>query len=96
MQILDELNIEYSVIEYLKEPLKIDELRELSRLLGLPPIEFVRKGDKSIKDTINDFDSDSLLHEMSNNPQIIERPIVVYGNKAIIARPPEKIYDFLS
>ena len=90
------LNIEYSVIEYLKEPLKIDELRELSRLLGLPPIEFVRKGDKSIKDTINDFDSNSLLHEMSKNPRIIERPIVVYGNKAIIARPPEKIYDFLS
>ncbi len=95
MQILNELNIEYEVIEYIKKPLTVKELKKLSRLLNLPPIEFVRKGDKSIKDNIDKFSSESLLIEMSKNPRIIERPIVVYDNKAIIARPPEKIYDFL-
>ncbi len=95
MQILNELNIEYEVIEYIKKPLTVKELKELSRLLNLPPIEFVRKGDKSIKVNIDKFSSESLLIEMSKNPRIIERPIVVYDNKAIIARPPEKIYDFL-
>tara|TARA_Y100000588_G_scaffold282974_1_gene300313 strand:- start:635 stop:925 length:291 start_codon:yes stop_codon:yes gene_type:complete len=95
VQILNELNIEYEVIEYIKKPLTVKELKELSRLLNLPPIEFVRKGDKSIKVNIDKFSSESLLIEMSKNPRIIERPIVVYDNKAIIARPPEKIYDFL-
>tara|TARA_B100001250_G_C19702438_1_gene745388 strand:- start:472 stop:765 length:294 start_codon:yes stop_codon:yes gene_type:complete len=95
VKILTELNLDFEIIEYLKEPLGIADLKKISEQLGLKPIEFVRQNDKVIKERINQLDSDSLLSEMSANPKIIERPIVIYNGKAIIARPPEKIFKLL-
>ena len=96
VKILKELCLDYKIIEYLKEPLVKEQIKQLSKLLNLPPKDFTRKNDKLIKDKINDLDSDSIIDEMIKSPRIIERPIVVWNNKAIIARPPEKIYKFLS
>ena len=96
MKILKELCLDYKIIEYLKEPLGKKQIKQLSKLLNLSPKDFTRKNDKLIKDKINDLDSDSIIDEMIKNPRIIERPIIVQDDKAIIARPPEKIYKFLS
>ena len=92
MQLLKENGIEPKIIEYLKTPLGINELKDLSKMIGLRPKEFVRRNEKEFKDNdlIQFLDNDSVLFQaMANYPKIMERPIIVRGNKAVIGRPPE-------
>ena len=92
MQLLKENGIEPKIIEYLKNPLAINELKDLSKMIGLRPKEFVRRNEKEFKDNdlIRFLDNDSVLFQaMANYPKIMERPIIVRGNKAVIGRPPE-------
>ena len=92
MQLLKENGIEPKIIEYLKTPLAINELKDLSKMIGLRPKEFVRRNEKEFKDNdlIQFLDNDSVLFQaMANYPKIMERPIIVRGNKAVIGRPPE-------
>ncbi len=92
MQLLKENGIEPKIIEYLKTPLGINELKDLSKMMGLRPKEFVRQNEIEFKnnDLIQFLDNDSVLFQaMANYPKIMERPIIVRGNKAVIGRPPE-------
>ena len=92
MQLLKENGIEPKIVEYLKTPLGINELKDLSKMIGLRPKEFVRRNEKEFKDNdlIQFLDNDSVLFQaMANYPKIMERPIIVRGNKAVIGRPPE-------
>ena len=92
MQLLKENGIEPKIIEYLKTPLGINELKALSKMMGLRPKEFVRRNETEFKDNdlIQFLDNDNVLFQaMVNYPKIMERPIIVRGNKAVIGRPPE-------
>ena len=92
MQLLKENGIEPKIIEYLKTPLGINELKALSKMMGLRPKEFVRRNETEFKDNelIQFLDNDNVLFQaMANYPKIMERPIIVRGNKAVIGRPPE-------
>ena len=92
MQLLKENGIEPKIVEYLKTPLGINELKDLSKMMGLRPKEFVRQNETEFKnnDLIQFLDNDSVLFQaMANYPKIMERPIIVRGNKAVIGRPPE-------
>ena len=94
LQLLREAGIEPTIVEYLKTPLEKDVLKNISQLLGLRPKDFVRKTEKDFKD--NDLsksleDDDKILEAMSLFPKIIERPIVVSGQEAVIGRPPENV-----
>ena len=92
MQLLKENGIEPKIIEYLKTPLAINELKDLSKMMGLRPKEFVRRNETEFKDNdlIQFLDNDNVLFQaMVNYPKIMERPIIVRGNKAVIGRPPE-------
>ena len=92
MQLLKENGIEPKIIEYLKTPLGINELKALSKMMGLRPKEFVRRNETEFKDNelIQFLDNDNVLFQaMANYPKIMERPIIVHGNKAVIGRPPE-------
>ena len=92
MQLLKENGIEPKIVEYLKTPLAINELKDLSKMMGLRPKEFVRQNETEFKnnDLIQFLDNDSVLFQaMANYPKIMERPIIVRGNKAVIGRPPE-------
>ena len=92
MQLLKENGIEPKIIEYLKTPLAINELKDLSKMMGLSPKEFVRRNETEFKDNdlIQFLDNDNVLFQaMANYPKIMERPIIVRGNKAVIGRPPE-------
>ena len=98
LQLLREAGIEPTIIEYLKTPLEKDVLKNISQLLGLRPKDFVRKTEKDFKD--NDLsksleDDDKILEAMSLFPKIIERPIVVSGQEAVIGRPPENIQKLI-
>ena len=90
--------IEPNIIEYLKAPPSHNELEAISKLLDKRPSEFVRKGEVDFKDNKlnNLIDRDQeMLNAMTQYPKIIERPIIVKGNKAVIGRPPENIMDLI-
>ena len=98
LQLLRDAGIEPTIIEYLKTPLAKEHLRNISQLLGLRPKDFVRKIEKDFKD--NDLsksleDDDKILEAMSLFPKIIERPIVVSGQEAVIGRPPENVQKLI-
>ena len=99
LQIIKDHGIQPIVVEYLKAPLKKSELDNITRLLNKRPKYFVRKSEadfkeNNIKDVIeNDIE---LINEMVKFPKIIERPIVLYGDKAIIGRPPENVLELLN
>ena len=98
LQLLRDIGIEPTIVEYLKRPLVKEELMNISQLLGLRPKDFVRKGESDFKD--NDLsksleDDDKTIEAMLSFPKIIERPIVVSGGKAVIGRPPENVQKLI-
>ena len=98
LQLLREAGIEPKIVEYLKTPLAKEELMNISQLLDLRPKDFVRKGESDFKD--NDLskcleDDDKIIDAMLLLPKIIERPIVVSGEEAIIGRPPKNVQKLI-
>lgn len=96
LALLRERNIEPEIIEYLKTPPSENELKKISRKLGIPPAEMVRKKEARDLDFRETEDSTEWIARMAHNPQIIERPIVVCGERARIGRPPENVLVLLS
>lgn len=95
LEILRENGIEFKIIEYLQEPLSENEIKEISQKLGLPPSQFVRKGEfKKLGITIAETE-EGIIQQMAEHPILIERPIVINANRAIIGRPPESVKDIL-
>ncbi len=98
MSIIDEHGVTTEVIEYLVTPPTTGELKRILDLLNLEPRELMRKHEAPYKDnnlgdeTLSD---EQLIQAMVDNPILIERPIVIKGNRAVIGRPPEKILDLL-
>ena len=96
--ILEEKNINYRVVNYIKHPLSESELKNIAKKLGFRPKDFIRKSERDFKDLnlSNKLDDDdALFAAMTKFPKLLERPIVVNGNKACIGRPPEKILDII-
>ena len=94
---LEEKNIPHAVVKYLDSGLTIEELTKIIDILKIRPIELVRTKEQIWKDnykdkTLNDKD---ILKILSENPKLIERPIVTNGDKGVIARPFSKINDLL-
>ncbi len=98
MGILDEKGVETTVIEYLNTPPDSAEMNEILDLLGLEPRDLMRKHEAPYKDNNldnPDLSREQLIQAMLDHPILIERPIVINGNKATIGRPPEKVLDIL-
>ncbi len=86
------------VIEYLKTPPDADTLKQLLKQLGITARELLRSKEEEYKlEGLDDLTlgEDAIIAAMMKYPKLIERPIVVMGNKAIIGRPPEKIFDLI-
>ena len=89
--------VELPVREYLREPLSVDELRQIVDLLGVRPIEIVRRGEPQyaalgLSEAAPD---DEVLRAMAEHPILIERPIVVRNGRAVVGRPPESVREVL-
>jgi arsenate reductase len=85
------------LIKYLDTPPGKEELRDLLKKLGMKPLELIRTGEAIFKEkyagrTLGD---EEWLDALLAHPVLIERPIVVRGNRAVVARPPEKVLDLL-
>jgi arsenate reductase (glutaredoxin) len=97
LAILRKKGLEPVVVEYLKTPPTIAELEHLAMLLHITPEAMLRKGEDLFKEKYRNLrlHPHEWIKVMAENPVLIERPIVVKGHRAIIARPPELLLDFL-
>jgi arsenate reductase len=96
--ILQEENIPFETIEYLKTPPTPSQIKELLKMLGMKAEDIVRKGESLFKEKYKgkEMSETEWIKALSENPILIERPIVVKGNKAVIGRPPEKVLELLT
>ena len=97
LEILKNSGKPFEIVKYLDDTLSAKALTELIALLGIEPIALVRKNEAIWK---SDFKGKTLtdaevIDAMVNNPKLIERPIVVNGNQAVIGRPPQLILDII-
>lgn len=97
LELLKKNDVEPEVVEYLKTPPNAAELKDILEKLGFSADQLMRKKEDVYKELglagINN--EDELITAMVNNPKLIERPIVICGDKAAIGRPPEAVLDIL-
>ena len=95
--LLQERGVDAEIVRYLDEPPSIDDLRLLMRLLGIDdPRAMMRTGEDVYKELeLGQVDGDALLQAIVEHPILLERPIVVRGDRAVIARPPERLLELL-
>ncbi|MBS1941883.1 MAG: arsenate reductase (glutaredoxin) [Bacteroidetes bacterium] len=97
LELLKENGIEPEVVEYLKDAPSVEDLTKLVAKLGLPAEQLVRKSEALFKEKykglqLNEHEWIRVMHE---NPQLIERPVVVKGHKAVIGRPIENVQELI-
>ncbi len=97
LKLLQDNGVEPQVIEYLKEVPSKAEFEKLLAKLNLEPEQLLRKGEKIFKEQFKSLslNRDEWIKVMLENPKLIERPIIVKGNKAIVGRPPERVLELV-
>jgi arsenate reductase len=98
LELLRERGIEPRVVAYLEQPPSADQLRDLVRKLGISARGLLRTGEPDyaelgLADT--SLDDEALIAAMVAHPVLIERPIFVHGEHAVIGRPPERVLELL-
>ncbi|MAD97327.1 MAG: arsenate reductase (glutaredoxin) [Flavobacteriaceae bacterium] len=93
LAILESKEIEFEVVKYLDNPLSFDELSDIISKLGIAPIALVRKNEAIWKENFKgkELRDSEVIQAMVDYPKLIERPIVVNQDKAVLGRPPENI-----
>jgi len=92
-QLAEKHGIEIEIRKYLDEPPTPEELKEVLQMMGASPWDILRKQEKIWKENFKgkDLSDEELIRIMSENPKLIERPIVIYNGKAVLGRPAENI-----
>lgn len=97
-EILEKEGVEFEIIDYLKDGLKDKLLSHLPKLLGVSYREMIREKEdiyKKLNLTGKVLSDKEWIEIFKNNPSLLERPIFIYNNKAVIARPPELVKTIL-
>lgn len=96
LQLLEENNIPFEVRFYMRDKLNVKELRALLKKLGMKPTGLLRPSEPLYKELYNEtLKEQDWLRLMVKHPELIERPVVENGDRAIIARPPERVLEIL-
>ena len=97
LQLLELQGKPFTVIKYLNEPLTHNELKDIIKKLGIKPIDLVRQKEKAWTDNYKgkQLTGDEVIDALAAHPALIQRPIAVNGDKAVIARPAENIKKIL-
>ena len=98
LSLLNENGVEPEIILYLETPPSTNQLKMLISQLSITARDLLRKSEDAYK-TLNlknpELSTDELLQAMHDNPKLIERPIVVKGDQAVLGRPPENVLNLL-
>lgn len=85
--------VDYRAVNYLEEPLSADALKQLLRSAGLRPQDALRTNEDAYRQFVagRSLNDDLLIRVMAEHPELIQRPIVTRGDKAVLARPVERL-----
>lgn len=97
LEILENSGKEFEVVKYLDEIPTEKELQSIIKLLNIKPIDLIRKNEAVWKSDYKGkiLSDKEIIKAMVANPKLIERPIVINGNKAVVGRPPETILEII-
>jgi len=99
LALIEERGIKPQIIEYLNQPPSKSQLKKILAMLDMQPRDLMRKKEPEYLENHLDDTSltrDQLIDAMIKHPKLIERPIVIHGDKAALGRPPEKVLEILS
>jgi arsenate reductase len=97
-ELLEEHGVDFARVNYYVEPLGEEKLRELLRKAGLRPREAMRTKEPVYRElglAASEHSDDELIELMVEHPDLVQRPIVERGNRAVLARPPERVLELL-
>jgi len=97
LNLIKEAGKDVEIVEYLKNPPTADELREVLRKLNLPVEYLIRKNEEIYKTRYKgkELSEEEWIQALVEHPRMLERPIVVEGDKAVLGRPPENVLKLL-
>ena len=98
LELLHSKNIEPEIILYLQNGLDFEEVKNILSLLKLTPRDIIRNKEPEYKEqnlSDHSLSSNDLINRIVQTPKLLERPIVINGNKAVIGRPAENILNIL-
>ncbi|HZH85951.1 MAG TPA: arsenate reductase (glutaredoxin) [Brumimicrobium sp.] len=97
LQLLEDKGLEVEIVKYLEDTPSKSELKDLLKKLGLKAEEIVRKGENDYKENFKGkiLSEDEWIAAFIRYPKLIERPIFVKGDKAVVGRPPENVLSLL-
>ena len=97
LAILEESGKDFEIVKYLENPPSYIELAAIIGKLGIHAIDLVRKNESVWKENFKgkNLADEEIIQAMVDHPKLIERPIVIHNNKAIVGRPPENIKQIL-
>ena len=95
---LDKKGIKYRYREYTREPLSKKELEQIFDMLGVEPLALLRKRDAAYKELglTGEESASALIAHMAEHPTLLQRPIGVCGERAVVGRPPERLLELVS
>lgn len=92
---MTEKGVDFESIDYTEQRLSADELKQLLQKSGLRPHDALRSNETAYREHVagRNLSDDELIHLMAKHPELIQRPIVVRGDNAVLARPADKLAD---
>ena len=98
LKILEQHKTRLQVIEYLDTPPSRKDISQIIKKLGVAPIDLLRTSEKDYVEGRYQADlmsDEEIIEAIAKHPSLLQRPIVICGNKAIIGRPPSKVLDII-
>jgi arsenate reductase (glutaredoxin) len=99
VRLLRESGVDFNRVDYILDPIPRDRLEELVRKLGVRPRDLLRTREKACRELGLDdpaVSDDEVLDAMASHPELVQRPILERGDRAVLARPPERVREILS
>jgi arsenate reductase len=96
VKLLIKNGVDFEKVNYYIEPFSKSELNSLLKMMGMKPSELLRKNEQTYRQLRikqMNFSEDQILELMIKHPDLVQRPIIQKGDKAILARPPEKVRE---
>ena len=97
LDIIKQTGVEPEIVEFLIEPICFFLLKEVLGMLNMEAKDLIRKGEAIFKEKYKgkELSEDQWIKAMVEHPKLMERPIVVEGNKAVLGRPPENVKELI-
>lgn len=97
LKILQDAQVDFEIRKYLDDPPSREELQVVLEKLGINPLSLIRKNEDLYKNEYKgkDLTNEEWIDVMVAHPRLIERPVVIHGDQAVIGRPPENVRELL-